>query len=64
MSTIWNPELYLKFQKERTQPSIDLVGRIELESPDTIVDIGCGPGNSTRVLWERWPNTIPFSRCP
>ncbi len=55
MDTTWNPDLYLKFQKERTQPSFDLVGRIELEEPESIIDIGCGPGTSTRVLWERWP---------
>ena len=55
MSTSWNAELYLRFQKERTQPAIDLAARIDLESPSRIVDIGCGPGTSTRVLWERWP---------
>ena len=52
----WNPELYLKFDKERTQPSIDLVSRISCENPDKIVDIGCGPGNSTQILHHRWPN--------
>jgi trans-aconitate 2-methyltransferase len=55
MSTIWNPELYLKFQKERAQPSIDLVSRIDLDAPELIIDVGCGPGNSTHLLWERWP---------
>lgn len=56
MNTAWNPDLYLKLQQERTQPSIDLVSRIELEDPGRIIDIGCGPGNSTRVLRDRWPN--------
>lgn len=55
MPTTWNPDLYLKFQQERTQPSIDLVNRIEIEDPSTIIDIGCGPGNSTAVLSKRWP---------
>jgi trans-aconitate 2-methyltransferase len=54
MNTEWNPELYLRFKKERTQPSIDLVKRIEIDEPGTIIDIGCGPGNSTQVLRERW----------
>jgi trans-aconitate 2-methyltransferase len=51
----WNPDAYLKFGNERTRPSIDLVNRVELTDPSSIVDIGCGPGNSTRVLRERWP---------
>ena len=50
----WNPELYLKFDAERTQPSRDLVARIRLERPRRIVDVGCGPGNSTAVLRERF----------
>jgi trans-aconitate 2-methyltransferase len=52
----WDPDHYLKFKNERTQPSIDLVSRISIEySPENIVDIGCGPGNSSRVLSQRWP---------
>ncbi|MFC2137814.1 methyltransferase domain-containing protein [Bacteroidota bacterium] len=52
----WNPELYLKFGKERIQPSIDLVSRIDFKNPKNIIDIGCGPGNSTQILAERWPD--------
>lgn len=52
----WKPELYLKFDKQRTQPSIDLTARIDLAAPKRIIDIGCGPGNSTAVLKNRWPN--------
>jgi len=57
MPTTWNPALYLKFQQERTQPSIDLVRRIEVKKPASILDVGCGPGNSTAVLAERWPQS-------
>jgi trans-aconitate 2-methyltransferase len=57
MKNDWNPELYLKFDKERTQPSIDLVSRIESENPKKIIDIGCGPGNSTQILVSRWPTS-------
>jgi len=54
----WNPKLYLKFKNERTQPSIDLVNRIHLEKiPSNIIDIGCGPGNSTQILVKKWPKS-------
>jgi trans-aconitate 2-methyltransferase len=43
----WNPEQYLQFKSERTQPAIDLVSRINIAEPKSIIDIGCGPGNST-----------------
>ncbi len=53
----WNPMEYLRFRNERTQPSIDLVNRIRMDRPPrTILDIGCGPGNSSQVLLERWPD--------
>jgi trans-aconitate 2-methyltransferase len=51
----WDPQQYLQFEHERTQPSIDLVARIPFEDPKTIIDIGCGPGNSTQILRKRWP---------
>ncbi|MBI5458748.1 methyltransferase domain-containing protein [Methanobacterium sp.] len=53
----WNPELYLKFKEERTQPARDLAGRINIENPEKIMDVGCGPGNSTNVLSSRWPES-------
>lgn len=53
--TDWNPELYLQFESERTQPSIDLVAKIPHPAPTSILDVGCGPGNSTQVLVNRWP---------
>ena len=52
----WNPDHYLLYSEERTRPSRDLVARIALDAPASIVDIGCGPGNSTQVLRERWPD--------
>jgi trans-aconitate 2-methyltransferase len=51
----WDASLYLKFAGERTQPAIDLVSRIMLE-PKSILDLGCGPGNSTEILFGRWQN--------
>ena len=52
----WDPSLYLRFADERTQPAIDLAARVALEAPRRIIDIGCGPGNSTSVLRRRWPS--------
>jgi trans-aconitate 2-methyltransferase len=51
----WDASLYLQFRDERTQPSIDLASRITLPSPRRIIDLGCGPGNSTEILRRRWP---------
>lgn len=50
----WNSNQYTKFERERTQPSIDLINRLHIE-PKTILDIGCGPGNSTAQLFRRFP---------
>lgn len=51
----WSPEQYLKYATERTQASLDLAGRISVKNPARVVDIGCGPGNSTSVLLQRFP---------
>jgi len=51
----WDANLYLRFAGERIQPAIDLISRIALSDPKRIVDLGCGPGNSTAMLRERWP---------
>jgi len=52
----WNAAHYLKFGDERTRAAVDLAARIKLETPSTIADLGCGPGNSTQILRARWPN--------
>ena len=52
----WNPSQYLRFGVERTRPASDLVARINVTNPRTVIDLGCGPGNSTQVLRSRWPH--------
>ncbi|HEX3953416.1 MAG TPA: trans-aconitate 2-methyltransferase [Stellaceae bacterium] len=52
----WDVGRYMQFGDERTRPALDLLSRIELALPRRIVDLGCGPGNSTGLLYTRWPD--------
>lgn len=57
---VWDPEAYLAFADYRARPFQDLVARVEAlldPAPSTIVDLGCGPGQLSRVLRAQWPAT-------
>jgi len=51
----WDPALYLRFTDHRLRPALDLMARVPLADAATIYDLGCGPGNVTKLLAERWP---------
>jgi trans-aconitate 2-methyltransferase len=52
----WDATQYLQFADERTLPCRDLIARINLKSPRRVIDLGCGPGNSTQAVANRWPD--------
>lgn len=50
----WNAALYLTFERDRTRPAIEMLARVSQEMPRRILDLGCGPGNSTELLARRY----------
>jgi len=54
-STSWDPSQYEKFADQRLRPALELLARIPHAAPETVYDLGCGTGEVTRLLAERWP---------
>ena len=52
---VWNPGTYLQFADERGRPFADLLARVGAVEPAAVVDLGCGPGQLTATLAQRWP---------
>ena len=53
---MWDPEQYARFAGERGRPFVELLNRVDLQSPRRVVDLGCGLGNLTAMLADRWPD--------
>lgn len=51
----WDPKVYMAFAGERTRPAAELLARVPDDNPKIVADLGCGPGNSTKLLAMRWP---------
>lgn len=51
----WDPTQYARYASQRSRPFFDLVGQIGAEQPARVVDLGCGSGELTATLAERWP---------
>ncbi|MGK5641919.1 trans-aconitate 2-methyltransferase [Streptomyces sp. URMC 126] len=57
----WDPRQYLRHSGPRIRPFHDLLARVpDLPGPGParIVDLGCGPGNATALLADRWPDAL------
>lgn len=55
---MWNPQTYLGFAAPRGRPFFELLARVGADAPRRVADLGCGPGNLTERLADRWPDAV------
>jgi trans-aconitate 2-methyltransferase len=55
---VWVPGAYLRGSMPRTQGVLDLLARVAHPAPRLILDLGCGPGNNTELIAQRWPDAL------
>src|SRR5215469_1132175 len=58
--TRWDPGQYLKFSDHRLRPALELLDRVPLQFANLIYDLGCGSGQVTRLIAERWPDAAVY----
>jgi trans-aconitate 2-methyltransferase len=65
-TTTWDPGQYLRYADARSRPFFDLLSQVRADAPRRVVDAGCGPGNLTVTLAERWPaaDVVGFDSSP
>ena len=56
----WDAALYRRFEDDRTRPARELLARVPLDTAKLAFDLGCGPGNSTELIAERFPQACRF----
>jgi trans-aconitate 2-methyltransferase len=55
-TAVWDPGQYLRFSDQRLRPALDLMAQVPLTAPRRVVDLGCGAGNVTAILTQRFPS--------
>ncbi len=55
---LWDPSQYARYGSERNRPFFDLLGQVAADTPGSVVDLGCGSGELTAALAQRWPGAM------
>lgn len=66
MESAWDPAQYSRFSDHRLRPALDLLAQVPIGDPTLVHDLGCGTGNVTRILAQRWPSArvLGIDRSP